>query len=240
MIKSVIYDLDDTLYDFITANQYAEKALIAEAERRFGIDGARFGAAYAGTYYSVRNAMPADLLALIPEDVGIAAMHSRTLRLDLTLTRLGLPVLPHAVELYDFYWETLLDHMTREPHLPETLQALKAKGLRVGVGTNMTARMQYRKLIRLGLSEWVDFVVTSDECVFDKPDPRFFDLVIRKAGCPAENCLFIGDNYQLDYLGARASGLQALWYERVHKPWNAVEAAPDAVIHDHKEVLQYV
>lgn len=239
MIKSVIYDLDDTLYNFVKANEYAYGRLLDEAVRRFGVSREAFKKAFDDTYWSVRDAMPADILALIPDGAGVAAMHSRTLRLDKTLTALGLPILPHAVELYDFYWESLLDVMQPEPHVVETIAELKKRGYRIGIGTNMTSRIQYRKLIKLGLAPYVDFIVVSEESFVDKPDPRFFRKVLEKAGCRPEECLFVGDNHELDYLGARACGMHSLWYARLDKPWNP-EGAEGDTIRDHQEIFDHL
>ena len=213
MIKCVIYDLDDTLYDFNEVNPPAYR-------------------------------MPEDILALEPDKVDVAAVHSRTLRLSYTLNTLGLPLFPHVLELYDLYWNYILEHMRREPHIEEVMQELKKRGIKIGIGTNMTARMQYRKLYELGLGPYLDFVTTSDESIFDKPDERFFQLVVRKAGCLPEECLFVGDNYRFDYGGAVKAGLNGLWYNRLEKPWNRVteeEKAEairnDVMITDHREVL---
>ena len=76
----------------------------------------------------------------------------------------------------------------------------------------MTAYMQYEKLIRLGLMEYMDFIVSSEEAGTDKPGNAFFMLCARKAGCLPGECLFIGDNIVRDYGGAAAAGMQARWF----------------------------
>ncbi len=247
MIKSVIYDLDDSLYNFVTTNEQALEKMCREAGQRFGLEPETFRRVYETSYPGILNAMPEEILSLLPEGVGVATMHSRTLRLNYTLTKLGLPILPHAVELYDIYWEDLLANIKPEAHLPETLRKLKERGIRIGIGTNMTARMQYRKIMKLGLCDVVDFIMTSDECLFDKPDPRFFRKTVEKAGCRPDECLFIGDNFRFDYEGARNAGLKALWYARTDKPWNDIEEkklaqaqARGEIIKDHAEVLRHI
>ena len=57
-------------------------------------------------------------------------------------------------------------------------------GVRIGLGTDMTAYMQYEKLIRLGLMEYMDFIVSSEEAGTDKPGNAFFMLCARKADRP--------------------------------------------------------
>ena len=92
------------------------------------------------------------------------------------------------------------------------MQKLKESGVRMGIGTNMTAYIQYRKLERLGLSAYPDWIVTSEEAGAEKPDRRFFDLCIQKSGCAPEECLFVGDHPQGDAKGSLAAGMHALLY----------------------------
>ncbi len=237
MIKAVIYDLDDTLYDFKTTNAHAHQLLCEEAERRLNVPASVFDEVFTRSYHAVAEQMPEDFRRLLLEgEIDLYAMHSRTLRLNYTLEKLGKPLLPYAVDLYECYWEDLLLHIHPEPHLTETLEWLKARGIRIGIGSNMMARIQYRKLISLGLAGYIDFAVTSDETAFDKPDPRFFSRVVEKAGCAASECLFIGDNLKRDYKGASESGLHALWYvpERLAAD---KEITPDLqVLRDHADL----
>lgn len=96
----------------------------------------------------------------------------------------------------------------------ELLRALKARGLRVGVGTNMTADMQIEKLRILGMTPWVDLLVTSEEVGAEKPDPRLFALCAEKAGAEPGRCVFVGDSLAKDAAGAQAAGLLGVWYCR--------------------------
>ena len=241
MIRTVIYDLDDTLYDFHQADKLAFAAMCRSCDERFGGGTERFAEAFKPSYQAINEYMPEDIKALMTDGVTVATCHSRTLRIAHMLEQMDLPLFPHVIELYDIYWNTILDNMEAAPHIHEVMQALKEKGLRIGIGSNMTSRIQYRKLERLGLGPYLDFVTVSEESFFDKPDARFFDRVLYKAGCKPEECLFVGDNYRFDYVGARASGMHALWYVGKEKPWNHVdpEAREAALkIRDHREILK--
>ncbi|MCF0135594.1 MAG: HAD family hydrolase [Lachnospiraceae bacterium] len=228
-IQCVIYDLDDTLYDFIDLHPLATEALADRARDMLGADREEFLRIYGRSYE--------DLGHVLGEDKIVGTCHSRTLRLTYTLERMGLPLFPAVQELYHVYWDYILDRMEPMPYIKEVMETLKEKGIRVGIGTNMTAMMQYKKLSRLGLGKYIDFMVTSEESVFDKPDRAFFDLVLAKAGCPGENCLFIGDNLELDALGSREAGLLGLWYDPEEKWTAASPLAEEHVIRDHREIL---
>ena len=49
------------------------------------------------------------------------------------------------MEMYHVYWDTILEVMEPEPGLVPLLSRLKARGIRLGVGSDMTAYIQYKK-----------------------------------------------------------------------------------------------
>ena len=71
--------------------------------------------------------------------------------------------------MYSLYWDTLIEKSEISPGAAETICALKERGIRVGIGSDMTAWVQYRKLEKLGILQYFDFVVTSEESNADKP-----------------------------------------------------------------------
>jgi putative hydrolase of the HAD superfamily len=96
--------------------------------------------------------------------------------------------------------------------LPETggaLESLKAAGYRLGVISNADGRMD-GALVRAGVRKHFEFVIDSGVIGVEKPDAEIFH-----AGCeamdlrPAE-CLYVGDLFPVDYLGATAAGLGAV------------------------------
>ncbi|MCD7830248.1 MAG: HAD-IA family hydrolase, partial [Clostridiales bacterium] len=154
-----------------------------------------------------------------------AAIHNRLIRYQNILERLGKPR-GRALRMSDLYWNTLLDAMEPSPGALETVRQLKAQGLKIGVGTDMTARMQFIKLERLGLLPYIDFLVSSEEAQAEKPAPALFDLCVEKAGVRPAECLFVGDNLEKDVHGAQAAGLHALWY----RPQGAAEETAEPFV----------
>jgi putative hydrolase of the HAD superfamily len=201
MTRCVLFDLDGTLYDFDTAAAHALAEGSAAAERLLGIPAEQ---------------IRADLRRILEEQRSIApdqaGYHSRLVRFQRILEEHRFP-LKFAVPLVHTYWRAFLDAMTPFPDADATLAALHERGLRIGLGTNMSAYMQFLKLERLGLIDRFDFVVTSEETAAEKPLSRFFSFCERKALCPAAECLFVGDNLQYDVLGAVAAGMQGLWLQ---------------------------
>ena len=201
MIKTVIFDLDNTLYNFDSANKAGFRALADYAEPALGWDIHRIRA----LYEEARIRLAAKI-----GDTGAA--HNRLIRLQNLLEEHDLPIHPHALLMAKAYWRAVLEAMEITPGAEQTLRGLKDRGLRVGLGTDMTSYMQYEKMNRLGLMPYMDFIVSSEEASADKPARAFFSLCIEKARCLPEECLFIGDNVIRDYGGAAGMGLQARWF----------------------------
>ncbi|MCD7829336.1 MAG: HAD family hydrolase [Clostridiales bacterium] len=201
MRKAVIFDIDDTLYNYKSANVHAMDALCRYVRRELNLE----EGAFREDYNRVMDYQ-------MQERGETAGCHSRAIRLQLLLEERGLP-LRHAAAMNDLYWNALLDVITPSPGVTELIQALKDRGIRLGVGSDMTADWQLKKLERLGLLDLMDFVVTSEEAGVEKPDPGLFLLCAEKAGCLPEECLFIGDNLKKDVLGAQNAGMEALWLQ---------------------------
>lgn len=201
MIKAVIFDVDNTLYNFTKAHKVAFRALAAYADERLGLSGESFERLHRETAEELRAYMGE-----------VAALHNRCIRYQVMLEKLGLPLYPHVLEMEGFYWDTLLKEAVPSANAKETLRSLKDRGIRIGVGTDMTARMQFRKLEMLGMLAYVDFLVSSEEAGAEKPALSFFARCVEKAGFGKKECLFVGDSLRKDVLGALDAGLQAVWY----------------------------
>lgn len=61
----------------------------------------------------------------------------------------------------------------------------------------------------LGILPYLDFVLASAEIGCEKPDPRIFELAIRRHGLPPASILHVGDHASEDAHGALAAGMQA-------------------------------
>jgi HAD superfamily hydrolase (TIGR01549 family) len=94
-----------------------------------------------------------------------------------------------------------------------TLQILKKRGLILGLISNVAQDME-STYTKLGLQQYLNFKVTSAEVGHDKPRPEIFLAALKKAAVKPEEALFVGDQYQIDIVGARGVGIKALLIDR--------------------------
>ncbi len=91
----------------------------------------------------------------------------------------------------------------------EALGQLKREGYRLGVISNADGRME-EALMRAGLRELVEFVIDSAVVGMEKPDPRIFEAGAQRLALPVERCMYVGDLYPVDVVGAWTAGMSAL------------------------------
>lgn len=97
-----------------------------------------------------------------------------------------------------------------------TLEALKARGVRLGVLSNWSEHLSL-VLERLDLDRYFSFLVVSAEAGCEKPDEKIFRLAVDRAETPIERILYIGDYPEEDILPAERIGLDALLIDRYEK-----------------------
>jgi putative hydrolase of the HAD superfamily len=97
--------------------------------------------------------------------------------------------------------------------VPDTLKDLKTKGLKLGLLTNLQTEVN-SMCHELGISEYLDFTVTSAEVGADKPQPPIFLKALQLARVNAAEAIHVGDQYQNDVLGARRVGISPILLDR--------------------------
>jgi HAD superfamily hydrolase (TIGR01509 family) len=96
-----------------------------------------------------------------------------------------------------------------QPGAGEALNALRRAGLRLALASNAEPLLR-SKMSDLGLADRFDHLAISGEVGVEKPDPRFFQGALAVLGVPPDRAVHVGDLYEIDVVGARAAGLEAI------------------------------
>ena len=93
------------------------------------------------------------------------------------------------------------------------LTNLKERGLILGLISNVDRDIAslYQGL---GLSAWLKVMVTSQEVGFNKPHPEIFQAALKQAGIKPAEAIYVGDQYQIDVLGASKAGMLGVLLDR--------------------------
>ena len=201
MIKAVVFDLDNTLYAYDPLDQEAGQRVQDFTCRMLGISKDRYQEAYQFGRAETKRKLG-----------NVAASHNRLLYFQKTLEYMKVKPMPLSLQMYEMYWGTFLEKMQLFPGARSLIDSLCEKGIMIAVCTDLTAHIQHRKLIALGLSDDIFCLVTSEEAGREKPASEMFALCLEKLGLPAEEVCYIGDNYSKDIVGAKACGMKAIWF----------------------------
>ena len=111
-------------------------------------------------------------------------------------------------ELYAYHAEhNLWEHVPAD--VVAALGRLRTLGLKLAIASNANGSL-HRAFARLGLAPFFDTICDSHLEGVEKPDPRFFRIVLERSRSQAETTLHVGDLYHVDVVGARNTGMQAM------------------------------
>lgn len=93
------------------------------------------------------------------------------------------------------------------------LTHLRERGLVLGLISNVDRDIApfYQGL---GLSAWLQVMVTSQEVGFNKPHPEIFLAALKQAGVKPSEAIYVGDQYQIDVVGASKVGMLGILLDR--------------------------
>ena len=73
---------------------------------------------------------------------------------------------------------------------------------------------QIHKLKLNDLLQHFDVIVISGNLGVSKPDKDIFRIACQQANSNVSDCIYVGNSYELDYLGSLNSGMKAIWLNR--------------------------
>jgi putative hydrolase of the HAD superfamily len=91
--------------------------------------------------------------------------------------------------------------------------SLQAQGMALGLISNIDKDVT-PLMDKLGITHWLKVIMTSQEAGVSKPHPGIFHEAVKRAGVANHEVLFVGDQYQIDVMGARGAGLKGLLLDR--------------------------
>ena len=144
-----------------------------------------------------------------------------------------------------FYWDAHFSRRTLRPQVPTLLPMLRARGLRLGVISNIISRgFVEHQLATYGIRDFFDVVLTSSACGWRKPNPRIFRQAAQQLNVPPAECAYIGDTISRDVSGARRAGyalvIQIKSFLTAHSDRATDVESPDAIIEDLTQVIEWV
>ena len=126
--------------------------------------------------------------------------------------------------------EALLEdyhHLDCYPEVPETLRALRNRGISTAILSNGSPEMLAAAVGSAGIGDGLDAVISVDPLRVYKPDPRVYRLAAATLGLSPEAICFQSSN-AWDAAGAASFGFRVAWINRAGQPPERLPFAPDA------------
>jgi putative hydrolase of the HAD superfamily len=228
--RAVFFDLDDTLYPYPPCNEAGKNAAHRKArELGYDLDRERFE----DLYQEARSEVKREL-------AGTASAHERYLYFKRAVEiQTGSHRSADALELGETYWDAYIEAMSLFPDVKPTLERLREAGLSVAVVSNLTTRVQMKKLDHLGLSTYADLVVTSQETGREKPSAIMFTLPMAQLDLRPSEVVMVGDSVESDVEGANAAGMTSVLFNADPDGTTGMQR-PDHVIDSFADVTEVV
>lgn len=221
MIKAVIFDLDNTLVDFMGMKRQAVSAAI----------GSMIDAGLVLTPQEVQERIDA-----IYKERGIEFQSVFDQLLYDIFQKVDYKILSAGVIAYRRAREAAL---VPYPHVTMTLVDLVKRGLRLAVVSDAPGREAWLRLCYLNFHHLFDQVVTFDDTGERKPSPRPFQRALELLGIRAQEAVMVGDWPERDMVGAAQLGMTTV-FARYGDTFGTVDSGADYDINDISELLEIV
>ena len=125
----------------------------------------------------------------------------------------GIEIALSNSEIDTVFWNAAAPGVPTEG-IKDFLEYLKNKGIRTGVISNIAydSSVVAERINRLLPENAFEFIITSSNFMFRKPNKRIFDLALEKAELQPHEVWYIGDQYECDVKGSLNAGLLPVWY----------------------------
>jgi putative hydrolase of the HAD superfamily len=221
LIRAIIFDLDNTLTDFMKMKSDSVTAAI-DGMIDAGLDLPRD---------AVRSRIDA-----IYQEQGLEYQRVFDQLLESELGHIDPKILASGIVAYRKARESSL---VLYPHVNMTLLELSKRGIRLGVVSDAPQAQVWLRLCSLSLQHVFDAVVTFDDTHERKPSPAPFREVLRRLAARPEDALMIGDWAERDVVGAASLGMKTV-FARYGDTFDTKDSGADFEVNDVIELVGIV
>lgn len=236
MIKTIIFDLDDTLiWDKRSVAVSLHKTCLY-AEEKCGVDASKLEQA-------IRSEAPASYLETgvygFTQTIGINPFEGlwgefddegekfqfmktvmpkyRRTAWSRALHKMGIEDKALGVELSNYFPVMRLKNPIVYDETFQVLEQLKGR-YQLVLLTNGSPSLQQIKLnMSAGIAPYFEAIIVSGAFGIGKPDASIFEFALSKTGNQKSEALMVGDNIMTDVLGANQAGIKSVWLNREKK-----------------------
>tara|TARA_B100000524_G_C23653201_1_gene370859 strand:- start:1834 stop:3564 length:1731 start_codon:yes stop_codon:yes gene_type:complete len=197
MFKNILFDLDNTLYDYDNANKTAIMEIITIISDNFRIDNLK-------EEYEIEKKK-------FQNYCYNASSHNKFIQFKKIFEKLNIDLnkLPFY---YNLYIDIFKKNLKLYPYILEFLNFCKQNGIKMYILTNNMCKEQIERLTKMNLLDYFTKIYTSEEFGIEKPDIKLFYYIIQDINCSKNEIVKIGDNYNNDIEPLILNDIYSFWF----------------------------
>ena len=221
MIQAVIFDLDNTLLDFMNMKMKA-------------VESAVHGMIEAGL--QMEKDLAKNTIFKIYEEKGLEYQEVFDDFIQKELGKIDYKILASGIVSYRKAREASL---ILYPNVNSTLITLSKWGLKLGVVSDAPSREAWMRICSVNLHHIFDAIVTFHDTGMHKPSPEPFEKISSLLKVPPKNSLMVGDWPERDVIGAKQLGMKTA-FAKYGDVFGTKHSGADYDIMDVKEILSII
>jgi len=200
----IFFDLDNTLWDFDTNSRNAMHVSFEHFNLAQKVDFSHFYDVYAKHNHHLWE---------LYRKNEIAKKELTQLRFQLTFDELSIIGIDAGL-MNTQYLDVMPEQKQLKNGAIELLQYLKKRSYEISVITNGFKEVQHKKIETSGLKPFITNVYISEEIKITKPHRGIFEYAIKSSNARKTQSLMIGDDWEVDVLGAAGFGIDAVCFSK--------------------------
>jgi putative hydrolase of the HAD superfamily len=221
MIKAVVFDLDNTLLDFMKMKNTAVEAAVSRM-------------IFSGL--EIKKEIAIDKIYSIYDSKGYEYQEVFDQFLIDTIGKIDYKILASGIIAYKKAKESSL---MLYKNVNETLLTLTRMGLRLAVISDAPSREAWVRICSVNLEHTFDAVITLHDKGIHKPSPEPFKEAIKSLNVKPEETFMVGDWPERDIIGAKNVGMRTA-FAKYGDTFNTKNSGADFVLNDISDLINII
>lgn len=230
-MKTIIFDVDDTLYDQIIPFEKAVKDHFLDFFKNDSIN----------DLYKINRKLSDEVFHLT-ENGKMGLEEMRIYRITNALKYFGISIDRIKAKEFQESYQMYQSKIELLPDVIDTLDFCQQNNIPLGIITNGPKKHQRKKIKQLQLSKWIPekSIIISSEVGYAKPDKKIFEFAEKKLSLIKEKTIYVGDSFSNDIVGAKSVGWQTIWINRRDSEQMDKRIEPDFYVDNNNSLFSIV